>query len=79
MSIKDYLPPGPSKATEGMSSCYGGIKLSAKNGKIVCKNTLDSRLDLSFQQLQPQVRGLLFGIRPAAIGKVSAEPTGHGH
>jgi len=60
---KDYLPPGP-KTGETALSCCGGVVLSARNGTIICKNTLDSRLDLCFESLKPQIRGLLFGVRP---------------
>jgi len=60
---KDWLPPGP-KTGESGQSCCGGVVLSARNGTIVCKNTLDSRLDLCFENLKPQIRGLLFGVRP---------------
>jgi len=78
LDTKDYLPPAPQKGSEGLPACYGGIKLSARNGKIVLKNTLDSRLDLAFQQLQPQIRGLLFGVRPPAVSK-APEPAPHHH
>jgi len=60
---KDWLPPGPKPGETGLSCC-GGVVLSARNGTIVCKNTLDSRLDLCFDKLKPQIRGLLFGVRP---------------
>jgi len=58
----EWLAPGPVKGTKAVS-CAGGVVLSARNGTIVCKNTLDSRLDLCFENLVPQVRGLLFGER----------------
>lgn len=44
------------------NSC-GGIKVSARGGKIVCKNTLDSRLDIAFKEIKPQIRGNI-DIRP---------------
>lgn len=59
----DFLAPGPVKGQKSVS-CAGGVVLSARNGTIVCKNTLDSRLDLCFENLVPSVRGLLFGERP---------------
>ncbi len=43
----------------------GGVLLSAREGKIVCRNTLDSRLDLCFEALIPAIRGMLFGVREA--------------
>jgi len=58
----DSLPPAPSAQRKGLSCC-GGVVVSARNGAILCKNTLDSRLDLCFENLIPQLRGMLFGIR----------------
>jgi len=59
----DWLSPAPVKGSKALSCC-GGVVLSARNGTIVCKNTLDSRLDLCYENLIPQIRGLLFGVRP---------------
>jgi V-type H+-transporting ATPase subunit E len=74
---KDYLPAGPAAGKQG-ASCCGGLVLSAKGGKIVCRNTLDSRLEHAFYDLEPQIRGLLFGVRPKP--QVKAAPAGgHGH
>jgi len=72
----EFLPPSPRKGVLGLSCC-GGVVLSARNGTIVCRNTLDSRLDLCFESLVPQVRGLLFGIRSKPKAKVVEEPTHH--
>ncbi len=38
----------------------GGIQLRAHKDKIVCNNTLDSRLELCYQEALPEIRGLLF-------------------
>lgn len=38
----------------------GGIVLYTVNRKIVCYNTLKSRLDLCFEELLPHIRKLLF-------------------
>ena len=35
--------------------------LTNEDGLIVCKNTLDARLQLAYQQLLPDVRRELFG------------------
>jgi len=59
---QEFLPSGPVKG-ELRLACLGGVVLSAREGKIVCRNTLDSRLDLCFEALIPQIRGLLFGVR----------------
>jgi len=72
---KNFLPPGPVKGSNTLS-CSGGIILSARNGTILCRNTLDSRLDLAFQQLMPTVRAILFGVREKAAAK--AEQKKHG-
>jgi len=62
LSIDDrnFLPPGPSDAYKG-PICSGGVILSALDGKIICKNTLDARLGLAFEQRLPEVRIKLFG------------------
>ena len=39
---------------------YGGIMLTALNGKIVCDNTLKSRLMLVYEELLPSIRAILF-------------------
>jgi len=54
-----HLPPGPEEAKE--DSCSGGILLSSHGGKIICSNTLDARLAMSFEQQLPAVREALFG------------------
>ncbi|CAI5724670.1 unnamed protein product [Peronospora destructor] len=38
----------------------GGVVLYAKQGKIVCGNTLDTRLDQIYYDLKPTVRKMLF-------------------
>ena len=53
-----YLPPPPTG--DGGISCAGGVRLEACHGRIVCDNTLDSRLSIAFQDLQPYIRNLLF-------------------
>lgn len=47
---------------EGMVAATkaGGIILYAKQGKIVCDNTLDTRLDQVYYDLKPTVRKMLF-------------------
>lgn len=51
--------PGPSTG-DGTPSCAGGIKVSAKNGKVVLDNTIDSRLSIAFADLMPTIRKVLF-------------------
>lgn len=42
----------------------GGVVLFNGNRKIVCANTLKSRLDLCFEELLPHIRKLLFPKKP---------------
>lgn len=55
------LPPAPDGSNK--KSCAGGVKLLASNGRIVCDNTLDSRLKTAFDQLMPEIRKNLFSTR----------------
>ncbi len=43
-----------------LRSC-GGIVVTSPDGRIVCSNTLDHRLEISFSQNLPEVRSGLFG------------------
>jgi len=71
----NFLPPGP-VAGQTAASCCGGVQLSCRGGQILCRNTLDHRLDLAFEALKPQIRGVLFGVRAKAVSK---PPTEHEH
>jgi hypothetical protein len=69
----------------------GGILLYYLDKRIVCNNTLKSRLDLCFEELLPQIRTLLFPEKQApstpATGKsddlrseaIGGESGKHGH
>ncbi|GMF66914.1 unnamed protein product [Phytophthora fragariaefolia] len=50
------------KVADGMlpDTKAGGVVLYAKQGKIVCDNTLDTRLDQIYYDLKPTVRKMLF-------------------
>lgn len=39
----NYLPPAPKSSDDNTLSCTGGVVLTANNGQIVCRNTLDHR------------------------------------
>jgi V-type H+-transporting ATPase subunit E len=41
-------------------SSNGGVKLTALGGKIVCDNTMSSRLALVYSELMPSIREILF-------------------
>lgn len=40
--------------------CFGGVILTNESGLIICKNTLDTRIDLAFSLVLPQIRSSLF-------------------
>eukprot|EP00249_Psilotum_nudum_P010328 c22477_g1_i1 orf=345-1025(+) len=55
-----FLPLPPDERNIG-PSCSGGVVLGSKDGRIVCENTLDVRLDIAFRQNLPEIRRQLFG------------------
>ncbi|KAL4341125.1 hypothetical protein GQ457_08G034390 [Hibiscus cannabinus] len=64
-----HLPPGPSHhhgffhhhAEAHGPFCSGGVVIASRDGKIVCENTLDARLDVAFSKKLPEIRKWLFG------------------
>jgi len=72
---KEFLPAAAVAGKEG-ASCAGGVLLSARNGQILCRNTLDHRLELAFDALKPTLRGTLFGVREKI--EVKQEKKKHG-
>lgn len=56
-----YLPPAPSHHNAHEPYCSGGVVLASRDGKIVCENTLDARLDVMFRKKLPEIRKQLFG------------------
>ncbi|XP_072971219.1 V-type proton ATPase subunit E-like [Typha angustifolia] len=56
-----YLPPAPSHHHAHGAFCSGGVVLASRDGKIVCENTLDARLDVVFRKKLPEIRKCLFG------------------
>ncbi|XP_074590146.1 V-type proton ATPase subunit E-like [Curcuma longa] len=55
-----FLPPSPSHENDHDSYCSGGVVLASRDGKIVCENTLDARLDVAFRKKLPEIRKHLF-------------------
>eukprot|EP00898_Chlorokybus_atmophyticus_P009076 jgi/Chlat1/916/Chrsp108S01354 len=53
--------PAPSTSGNHGPSCSGGVILASKDRRIVCGNTLDERLNISYGQNLPQIRKMLFG------------------
>jgi len=41
-------------------STYGGVKITACGGRIVCDNTMSARLALVYEELLPSIRAILF-------------------
>ncbi|XP_052176039.1 V-type proton ATPase subunit E1-like [Diospyros lotus] len=56
-----HLPPPPTSEESHGPSCSGGVVLASQDGKIVCENTLDARLDVVFRQKLPEIRKSLLG------------------
>ncbi|XP_031123716.1 V-type proton ATPase subunit E-like [Ipomoea triloba] len=56
-----HLPPAPSHHGAHGLFCSGGVVLASRDGKIVCENTLDARLEVLFRKKLPEIRKLLFG------------------
>ncbi|XP_019151671.1 PREDICTED: V-type proton ATPase subunit E-like [Ipomoea nil] len=56
-----HLPPAPSHHDAHGLFCSGGVVLASRDGKIVCENTLDARLEVLFRKKLPEIRKLLFG------------------
>ena len=54
------LPPPPSGGPGAFSA--GGVKLTACNGRLVCDNSLDTRLKLIYEEQMPLVRGMRAGV-----------------
>ncbi|KAL6841422.1 hypothetical protein ACP4OV_028940 [Aristida adscensionis] len=53
---KVYLPPAKLAGDAHGPSCSGGVVVASQDGKIVCENTLDARLEVSFRQKLPEIR-----------------------
>jgi len=56
-----FLPPAPKPDGTSIEFCSGGIVLVGGEGRILCHNTLDSRLALAYEQKLPEIRKTLFG------------------
>ncbi|ONK79128.1 uncharacterized protein A4U43_C01F3220 [Asparagus officinalis] len=56
-----FLPAAPNHQHSHGPFCSGGIVMASRDGKIVCENTLDARLDVVFRKKLPEIRKVLFG------------------
>ena len=66
----NFLPQlNPSDPT---NSCLGGFVMYARKNRIVCSQTLDERLGMTFQMSIPMMRANLFPVltKPAKKGVV---------
>uniref|UniRef100_A0A0E0A0R3 V-type proton ATPase subunit E n=1 Tax=Oryza glumipatula TaxID=40148 RepID=A0A0E0A0R3_9ORYZ len=57
---KVYLPPPKTARDAHGPFCSGGVVIASQDGKIVCDNTLDARVEISFKQKLPEIRKKLF-------------------
>lgn len=64
------LPPPPESTKEG-ASCVGGVHVISSDGKIICNNSLDDRLNVAFERNQPEIRTAIFGANPNLISKTA--------
>jgi len=78
IDTENFLAPAAVAGSQG-ASCAGGVSLVARDGQIICRNTLDHRLDLAFDALKPTIRGALFGVRAKTAGAASASSSIHHH
>lgn len=60
--IKCKLELDASEALEEKD--LGGVVLTTADGRIVCRNTVASKLRLSYDELLPKIRSLLFPNKP---------------
>jgi V-type H+-transporting ATPase subunit E len=60
ITLSPNLVINENRAKDLIESTYGGILLTACQGKIVCDNTMQARLTLVYQELLPAIRAILF-------------------
>jgi V-type H+-transporting ATPase subunit E len=60
VTLKPQVVLSEDKAKNLPESSFGGVLLTALDGKIVCDNTMSSRLNLVYEELLPSIRAILF-------------------
>jgi len=60
IKLSPKVSVNPDRARDLPESSNGGLKLTALNNKIVCDNTMSSRLGLVYKELLPSIRAILF-------------------
>uniref|UniRef100_A0A0A9VZZ6 V-type proton ATPase subunit E n=1 Tax=Lygus hesperus TaxID=30085 RepID=A0A0A9VZZ6_LYGHE len=73
IETKRYLA-SPYKEGSHADFSLGGVELTARGNTIVCKNTIESRLDIAFQYLKPTIRSELFGSKLKAASQHDSVP-----
>lgn len=48
------------KKSDESNICFGGVIMTNEDGLIVCKNTIDARLELAYQSMLPVIRSSLY-------------------
>merc|ERR1712216_363172 len=62
--LKPIFTMNTDSSSDLPDSSHGGILMTALNGKIVCDNTMSSRLALVYEELLPSIRAILFPESP---------------
>ena len=60
VTLKPKVSLNEDRSKDVPEASYGGVMLTARNGKIVCDNTMASRLKLVYEELLPSIRAILF-------------------
>ena len=60
VTLKPVVKLNEIREKDLLDSSYGGVLLTALDGKIVCDNTMSSRLNLVYEELLPSIRAILF-------------------
>jgi V-type H+-transporting ATPase subunit E len=60
VTLKPDVVINENRSQDLTESSKGGVLLTALNGKIVCDNTMNSRLTLVYEELLPSIRAILF-------------------
>lgn len=60
VTLKPKVTMNTDRSMDLKEASYGGVLLTALNGKIVCDNTMSSRLSLVYEELLPSIRAILF-------------------
>merc|ERR1712232_841765 len=60
VTLKPVVTLNTDRSKDLSEKSFGGVLLTALNGKIVCDNTMASRLNLVYEELLPAIRAILF-------------------